>query len=414
MCSFRKPVYLTAGYNTISLGTGRPEFHPKKPRPSLEDYIKEAGQGVIEQISSAEHIDEGVISNFMAARFNRQGHLAALIPSIDSALRYKPCTRVEGACASGGLGLANAIKTVLSDLADVVLVVGVEVQNSVKAIYGADYLAGAGHYASERKNGHAYFFPGKFADRAGAYYEKFGAEPTREAMAHWYAQSIENARTCPQAQEYHNKAGDLLKLGMKAPNAKGFVDHLNLFDCSKVSDGASAMICASEEGLKKLGLDKDKAVRVFGMGQAEDDLTQAPEDQTKLSTTNQAVSKAYKQAQVSHEKIGVLEVHDCFSITGILALEAAGFAEHGQAGELVKSGYTKRTGEVPTNTTGGLVGFGHYTGGTGIRQAVDICRQLTNQAGDSQVEVSSQRPYGLTISMGGNDRTVVSLVLGRE
>jgi len=411
MKKLRKPVYFACGYNTISLGTGRSEFHPKKPRPGLEEYIKEAGQGVIAQISDAKHIDEGIMSNFIAARFNKQAHLAAMIPMIDSALVYKPCSRVEGACASGGLALANAVRSILAETADVVLVIGVEVQNTVKAIYGADYLAAAGHYRDERKNGHAYFFPGKFSDRAGAYYEKFGLESTREAMAHWYVQAIENARTCKNAQEFENKAADLLSLGMKSPNPRGFVDHLNLFDCSKVSDGASAIICASEEGLAKLGVAKEKAVQVMGVGQSEDDLTQAPKDLTRMTTTQNAVEKAYEMAGISADKVGVIELHDCFSITGLLVLEAAGFAEHGKGGELIVKGDTKRSGKIPVNTTGGLVGYGHPTGATGIRQMIDVCNQVTGQAGDSQIDMTEERPYGLTINMGGNDRTAVSMVV---
>ena len=143
MNELSKSVYLTAGYNTVFLGSGRKEFHPKKPRPGIDYYIIEAGQGAITQINTAENIDEGVISNFMAARFNRQGNLAAFMPAIDSALLYKPFSRIEGACGSGGLGVYTAIKSVLSGVSDVVLTIGVEVQNSVKAVYGADFLAGA-------------------------------------------------------------------------------------------------------------------------------------------------------------------------------------------------------------------------------------------------------------------------------
>ncbi|MCK5454331.1 MAG: 3-ketoacyl-CoA thiolase, partial [Calditrichia bacterium] len=100
MTQLNKPVYITAGYHTMFLGSGRKEFHPKKPRPGVDHYIIEAGKGTIAQIKGPEYIDEGVIANFMAARFNRQGNLAAFIPSIDPALQYKPCTRVEGACGS--------------------------------------------------------------------------------------------------------------------------------------------------------------------------------------------------------------------------------------------------------------------------------------------------------------------------
>ena len=105
---------MVAGYNTISMGTGRSEFHPKKPRPGIEHYIKEAGQKTLEMIGGADNVDECVMGNFMAARFNKQAHLGGFFPMIDEKLQYKPGIRVEGACASGGLALVTAIKNVMS------------------------------------------------------------------------------------------------------------------------------------------------------------------------------------------------------------------------------------------------------------------------------------------------------------
>ena len=90
MAKLRKPVYVTAGYYTVSLGTGRKEFKPKAPRPGIEHYIMEAGKGSLAQINSPSNIDEGVLSNFMMARFNRQGNRPGFIPMIDTALENKP------------------------------------------------------------------------------------------------------------------------------------------------------------------------------------------------------------------------------------------------------------------------------------------------------------------------------------
>ena len=202
MNKLRRKVYMTAGYNTVSMGTGRKEFHPKKPRPGLEDYIREAGRGVLGRSAAPANVDEGVIGNFMAARFNSQGNLAALIPAIDEGLRWKPCTRVEGACCSGALALATGHQ------------VGARRDGRVVAgrrRRGAEHGEGdlrrrhPGHGrlgAASARTGHAYFFPGKFSDRAGAYFEKYGRERTRKAMARWYRNAIENARLCPTAQEY--------------------------------------------------------------------------------------------------------------------------------------------------------------------------------------------------------------------
>ncbi|MDQ2177994.1 beta-ketoacyl synthase N-terminal-like domain-containing protein [Marinifilum sp. D714] len=412
MKALRKKVYMVAGYNTVSMGTGRKEFHPKKPRPDLEHYIKEAGQATLKMIGGAENVDEGVIGNFMAARFNKQANLPAFLPMIDEGLKYKPAISVEGACASGGLALASGIKSILAETADVVLAVGFEVQNTMKAMYGADVLAGAG-WMKTRKEGHAYFFPGVFSKRAGAYYEKFGKEKTREAMAKWYCNAIENARLCETAQEFHNQNKDLEGTAKMPLNPKKFVDHLNYSDCSKVSDGASAIAIVSEEGLKKVGIDPKDAVEVVGIGQAASDITQEPENMTCLTTMKAAAAKAMEMAGVTVDQIGTVEVHDCFSIAGIMGAEAIGFAEEGKGVDFVLEGHTSRCGKVPFNTTGGLIGWGHPTGATGVHQAVTIWEQLTGKAGDAQIEMKEDRPYGMTVNMGGDDKSLVAIVYKR-
>ena len=404
----RRKVYMVAGYNTLSMGTGRKEFNPKKERPGLEEYIREAGQGTLRQIGGAGNVDEGVIGNFMASRFNRQANLAAFFPYVDEGLRYKPAVRVEGACATGGLALMTGIRSVLAETAEVVLVIGVEVQNTVKAIYCADFLAGAGWFKN-RKTGHAYFFPGQFSDRAGAYFEKYGKEKTRQALARWFRNAIENARLCPTAQEYHNVAKDLEVLGMMEPNGKTFVDNLNIFDCSKVSDGASAIAIVSEEGLQRCGIPRAEAIEVMGWGQMEEDITKPPVDPTALTTTKEAVKQALASAGITRDQIGTAEIHDCFTIAGLMCMEAIGFAEKGKGADFILEGNTARDGRFPINTTGGLIGWGHPTGGTGVHQAVTILEQLTGKAGEAQVVIPADRPYGLTVNMGGDYKSLVSI-----
>jgi len=404
-----RKVYMVAGYNTVSMGTGRSEFNPKKERPGLEHYIQEAGRATLKMIGGAKNVDESVIGNFMASRFNNQGHLAAMIPSIDPELRYKPSIRVEGACASGGLALMSGIKSILAGTAEVVLAVGVEVQNTVKAMYGADYLALAGWYKN-RKNGHAYFFPGEFSDRAKVYYDTYGMEYTRKGFATWYKNAIENARLCPTAQEFENKNTDLMATGLTKPNGKMFVDHLNVFDCSKVSDGASAIAIVSEEGLKRIGISKSNAIEVVGFGQVEENLLEDPINPIELSTTRVAVQKALAMAGIAKEQLATVETHDCFTIAGIMATEAIGFAAPGKGAEFVAEGHTARTGKIPFNTTGGLIGWGHPTGATGVHQAVTLWEQLSGKALTAQIEIPTDKPYGLSVNMGGNDKTVVSIV----
>jgi acetyl-CoA acetyltransferase len=405
----KRKIYLTAGYNTISLGTGRKEFSPKKVRPGIEHYMKEAGQATVKMIGGPENVDEGVFGNFMASRFVKQAHLGAFLPVIDDAFRYKPSIRVEGACASGGLALISGIRSVLSDAADIVLAVGVEVQNSVKAIYGADILAYAGWF-NDRKEGHAYFFPGLFSNRAGAYFEKYGRDKTRQAFAVWYKNAIENARLCPTAQEYHNKCEDLISLALTEPEPKNFTDHLNVYDCSKVSDGASSIAIVSEDGLLKAGIQKSDAVEVVGWSCVVENITRKPDDLTKLSTIEVAAKKALESSGINLSEISTIEVHDCFTIAGILIVEALGLTKSGEGPEFIITGNTARNGTIPINTTGGLIGWGHPTGATGVHQAVTIWEQLTGKAGLSQVMIPKNKPYGMTINMGGDDKTVVAIV----
>ncbi len=301
----------------------------------------------------------------------------------------------------------------MAETADVVLTIGVEVQNTMKAIYGADVLAGAGWFQN-RKNGHAYFFPGQFSDRAKAYYEKYGMEYARKGMKQWFVNAIENARLCPTAQEYENKVEDLGGLYDKmTPNGKAFVDSLNVLDCSKVSDAASGIAVLSEEGLKRCGIPKSQAVEIVGFGQVERNLTQNPPDKTELTAIKKAAHLALESAGITIDDLATAEVHDCFSIAGILTTEALGFAEPGKGAQFVADGNTARNGKIPMNTTGGLIGWGHPTGGTGVHQAVTIWEQLTGNAGDAQIEIPEDRPYGMTINMGGDDVTVVAIVYKR-
>ncbi len=405
----RKKVFFAAGHTTVFMGSGRPEFRPKQPMPTFETYLRETAQGTLAQIPNPE-FDEGVIANFMAGRFLKQGNLPGFLPFAVPGLKGKPCLRVEGACGSGGLGLVAAAKSILADMADSVFVAGFEIQNVLKAVYGADVLAGAGYIHGDRKHGHAYFFPGLFSDRAGAYGERYGRELARRGMAKWFEHSIENARRHPKAQEYHNQVPDLFAQGMTPPDGRKFVSHLNLFDCSKVSDGAASVVAASEEGLKKLGIRKEDAVELAGFQGSEGDITEHPQDLTLLENTGLAARGAMEMAGIAKGALGMLELHDCFSITGLLALESIGFAPPGGAPGFVLEGRTAPDAQLPTNLSGGLGGFGHPVGATGIRQMVDLLQQMT---GKSPNPVVLHRDHGMMVSMGGNDKTVTALVVRR-
>lgn len=405
-----KKIYAAAGFNTEFMGPGRKEFNPKTQMPDFEYFLKKAADGCLKQIPNPE-FDEGIISNFMAPRFIHQGNLAGFLPSVVPSLKYKPCFRSEGACGSGGLALTMGIRSILSGMADSIYVTGFEIQNTVKALYGADILAGAAYHKGLRKDGHAFFFPGIFSDRAGACYQKYGYETMRRGMARWYENAVMNAKKCPEAQEFHNNKENLFELGMSQPNGNLFVDHLNLFDCSKVSDGASSLALFSEEGLKKAGVDPSMAIEIIAFNSCEDDIRTSPADLRELKTTHTSAAKSFSMASLKPSDLDVLEVHDCFSITGLLALEALGVCPQGKAADFVYEGNTQIDQTIPVNPSGGLCGFGHPTGATGVRQMVDLINQLSERA-DNQIQLKNG--LGMMVSMGGNDKTLSTLIVRRN
>jgi acetyl-CoA C-acetyltransferase/acetyl-CoA acyltransferase len=407
---FRKKIFASAGYNTLYFGSGRPEFDPRKAMPNMEHYLLNSAAGTLAQVANP-MFDEGVIASFMSARFLKQANLPGFLPMMVPQLAARPCFAVEGACGSGGRAIGVAARSVLSDCASAIFVAGFEVQNGVKAVYGADILAGAAHYSRERQAGHAYFFPGLFSERARAYGERYDQSLMRRSMAAWYEQAILNARLNPKAQEYHNSSKDLLGLGMTAPDSRHFVPHLNHYDCSKVSDGASSIVIGSEEGMVRCAIPQELWVEIVAIGEAQGDITLPPDDLTTLSITAKAAALALERAEISLADIGLIELHDCFSITALEAIEAIGLAAPGRAPDYILEGHTRREGCLPINVSGGLVGFGHPTGATGIRQLVDLQLQLTGQA-DGQIALNKH--YGMLISMGGNDKTVTCCIVKRH
>jgi len=162
-----------------------------------------------------------------------------------------------------------------------------------------------------------------------------------------------------------------------------------------------------------MGVDKSEAVEVISFVQSVRDITKDPTDLTELEAIKYAANKALEEAGITVHQLATAEVHDCFSIAGILSIEALGLAKQGEGCDYVYEGNTARDGIMPINTSGGLIGWGHPTGGTGVHQAVTIWQQLTSRAGNYQVNIPEDRPYGMTINMGGDDVTISAIVYKR-
>ncbi len=409
--------FLVGGAHTPFTGKGHPDFiwkgHPdfgKRDNPSLEDLLTTVVRGAIDETRvDPETVDRLYVGNFVGELFSSQGHLGAAMVGAHPAFDGKPSTRLEGACASGGLALLASVDAVAAG-ADTVMVAGVELQTSQSARVGADYLARAAHYKRQRGIDD-FTFPALFARRIKALREANGL--TDEDLGYVAVKAYSNANKNPYA---HMRTKEMpLELAREAsdrnPCFLGNEDlkpYLKMSDCSQVSDGASAVLIVSEAGLARLGLTEADVVEIRGTGHAVSSLYEDG-DPTAFTTSAKAAGRALAAAGIRPQDVDVAEVHDCFTVAELLMMEAAGFAAPGQAAAMVRAGETSLEGRIPINTGGGLIGFGHPVGATGVKQALEIFRQMKGRCGEYQVRRALS--WGLTLNMGGDDKTVVSLAI---
>lgn len=412
--------FVLGGHTTPFVGKHHPDFvwkghadFGKRDNPTLEALITTAVRGALDATGTpAAEVDKAWIGNFVGELFSSQGHLGAALIGAHPDLLHKPSMRVEGACASGGLAFASALESIQAGT-DVALVAGAEVQTTASARTGGDYLARAAHYARQRPIDD-FTFPALFAWRTKHLFEKTGL--TEEDLGRVSVKAYGNANKNPLA---HMRAVRMtLEQAARAsdrnPNFlsnEELQPYLKVSDCSQVSDGASALILVSEAGLRKLGKSPADAVEVLGFGVAAGNLYEDG-DPTRLETTEVAAKRAYAQAGVDPSRIGVAEVHDCFTVTELLMYEALGWAAPGEGYELIRDNRTDIEGDLPVNTGGGLVGFGHPVGATGVKQLLEIWRQMKGRCGDYQIPGAPD--FGLAANMGGNDKTAVVTVLANS
>ena len=409
-----RTVNLIGGAHSGFIGKFHPDFiwkeHPdygKRTNPTLEEHLSRAVIGALADTGVSDHqIQRGYVGNFAGELFSKQGHLGSLLAGVRPGLKNKAFSRIEGACASGGLALISGIDAISAGC-DFVLVAGVEVQTTVSARKGADYLARAAHYKTQRSCD-PFTFPCLFARRSKAYRTKYGLG--EEDLAQVVVKAYSNGNRNPHAhmQSVHLTLQEASTTSDQNPNFlvhPEYREYLKVTDCSQVSDGASAVILVSNQGLEILGksLDRD-VVQIVSYGHSTAPLDEIPEPLT-LSTAEQAANEAYQDGRISPKEIGVAEVHDCFSITELLLYEALGFSQRGEAMELVRNGTTQLGGGLPVNTGGGLMAFGHPVGATGVKQALEIFKQQKGRAGDYQIPHLPE--YGLATNLGGDDRTAV-------
>jgi acetyl-CoA C-acetyltransferase len=186
---------------------------------------------------------------------------------------------------------------------------------------------------------------------------------------------------------------------------------LRLFDCSLVTDGAAVLFLASEDVARKF---TDEPIWITGAGQGSGALSLSDRPPfTTFAAARSAAKMAYDMSGKGPQDIQVAEVHDCFTIAEVVAMEDLGFYEPGTAVQAVKDGETKRDGSRPINTSGGLKSKGHPVGATGCSQAVEIFKQLRGRA-EGERQIKQPLTCGLTHNVGGSGATAVVHIYEKE
>lgn len=398
---------------TWVLGGARTDFARNLAREGLgiDALVDEVVRGALEEaaIDPAE-LGSVHVGNAFGQLFTGQGHLGAMPATVHPALAGLPAARHEAACASGSIAVLAAMAELEAGRVDASLVVGVEIERNVPGDQAAAHLGAAswvGHEGAPR-----YVWPDAFSRIAEEYDRRYGLD---EAHLWAFAElAFRNARDEPLAQTraWSFDERSFTDDDVANPVIEG---RLRRTDCSQVTDGAAAVVLVSDRWLAVHRAAERRAVRIAGWGHRTVGLPLGPkleasrEDPHVMPHVRDAFADALDRARVgSVDDLDLVEVHDCFTPSGYLAIDHTGITGPGESWKAIESGDLERSGRIPVNPGGGLIGGGHPVGATGVRMLLDATRQVRGEAGATQVEGARR---AATLNIGGSTATVCSLVV---
>ncbi len=356
---------------------------------SLKDLLLNAARDALKDAGYPK-IDAVFVGNFMGGALTNQEILGAMLVN-DLELGYIPSLKVEGACASGGIAIRQAVIGILSGAYENVLVVGGEkMKHASTEVVTQAINAAMDHHSSEKNAGLT--FPGFFGLLANRYMYESGA--TKEHLANVVLQNRSYAVNNPLAQFQKQTTLE------EVMQAKQITNPLGLFDCSPITDGAASVVLSKTPSPIKIRA----SVQVSGPTTMQD-----LESIIQIPAIIESGKQAYEQAKLGPSEIDVVEIHDCFSITELLAIEGLGFANHLEGWKFIQDGEAGINGKTPINTSGGLLSRGHPIGATGVAQFIQIVEQLRGAA-VNQVENAR---IGMAQNLGGTGAYSVVNILER-
>lgn len=356
------------------------------------------------------------VGNFIAENYINQGHLGALLTEVDSCFYGVPSSRYEAACASGSVAIDAACSKIRDKTYDVALVIGFELMKTVDSKTGGNYLGKAAYYESEGRN-IDFPFPKLFAKLADTMIDRYHLDEKRfmNALGKIAYINFSNAKRNPYAQTrgWYIDDKQVVKRGTETNPVIG--GKLALTDCSQVTDGAASIVLSSKEFKEKNKYSSKPIIKGFGHRVApmlfDKKMEESKDNDYVLPWTRQVCVDAYDRANLSVDDIDVFETHDCFTSSEYAAISCFGITNPGKEYEAVEQGRIAFDGDKPINPSGGLIGCGHPVGASGVRMMLDLYRQITNTAGNYQVQGAKN---AMMLNIGGSATTNYVYIVGRD
>ncbi|MSP98657.1 MAG: thiolase domain-containing protein [Betaproteobacteria bacterium] len=405
--------------STFILGGYQTDFSKVWSRQGqdISDMMREATLGALEKAQLAPSDIHSIhVGNAFAELQRNQAHLGSMVSQVVPELLGVPAMRHEGACASSSLAILTAMAEIESGRYDCVLVLGTEeLKNLPGDVSSTNQNAAAwqGHEGIDCK----FMWPAAFGLIAAEYERRYGLD--RKYLNRISEINYGNAKRNPNAQTRKwrfeadsftddDEANPVIEPGTRRQ------------DCGQITDGACAVILASqrfsEDYCRKRNVPQNKLSTVLGWGHHNNSLRllekleRSRDEPLVVPTVSQTIQDAWRRAGIaSHAQLDGIETHDCFSVTEYLAIDHFGLTAPGESWKAVEDGSIEFKGRIPINASGGLIGGGHPVGATGARMLLDASKQVTDCAGDYQIE--GAKTIG-TLNIGGSCGTIVSFVVG--
>ena len=404
-------VYVLGGYQTDFARNWT------KEQKHFSALMREGVLGALERCGIApEEIQSAHVGNFAAELYCMQGHLGAFFTEVHPSFSGLPTARHEAACASGSVALLAASAEIEAGRYDLQAVVGIEQMKTVSPAEGGAYLGTAAWYEEEAK-GIEFPFPKLFGQLGDEYDKRYGLAD--EYLAEISRLNYANAKLNPNAQTrtWYMTKEQALSRNDDNPQVGG---RIRISDCSQVTDGAVCVFLASrayaERYARGRGLDIAKVPRIKGWGhntarlRFRDKIDESREHRYVLPHVRSTITAAMERAGIAGvEGLDGIETHDCFTTSEYMAIDHFDITKPGESWKAIDSGWLEIDGKHPINPSGGLIGSGHPVGATGVRQLLDAYLQVSDQAGEFQVE--GARNFQ-TLNIGGSGTTSVSFVVG--